>query len=143
MAAGTAAPVAKPDVRGGTETVLVVEDEPALRQLAAHLLTRLGYTVVCADDGSSAVDLVRATPERFDLVILDLIMPHCGGREALAQMRRLRPDLAAIFVTGYDNHVEHQPHGSVETQPPVLHKPYHLDALGLLVRRVLDARTTS
>jgi PAS domain S-box-containing protein len=127
------------DVRGGNETILVAEDEASLRYLTATVLERLGYTVVLAEDGRAAIELFASDPTRFDLVILDLIMPRVGGRDALAQMRLLRSNLRALFVTGYDDSIQ-EPLGVSQKSPRagLLQKPYRMDILGAKVREILD-----
>jgi two-component system, cell cycle sensor histidine kinase and response regulator CckA len=127
------------DVRGGNETILVAEDEASLRYLTATVLERLGYTVVLAEDGRAAIELFASDPTRFDLVILDLIMPRVGGRDALQQMRLLRSNLRALFVTGYDDSVQ-EPLGASQKSPRagLLQKPYRMDILGAKVREILD-----
>jgi PAS domain S-box-containing protein len=132
-------PLEQPHARGGVETILVVEDEASLRQLATTILERLGYTVVCAEDGLAAVDVFAADPQQFDLVILDLIMPRLGGRDALARIRAIRPDVPAFFVTGYDSSAERSAAASTLSAAPILSKPYRLDTLGLTVRQLLDS----
>lgn len=132
-------PGARPLARGGSETILVVEDEASLRQLATTTLERLGYTVVVAEDGLAAVEIFAADPQRIDLAMLDLIMPRLGGREALAQMRTIRPELRAFFVTGYDSSAERSAAEHTLSAAPVLAKPYQLDTLGLAVRQLLDS----
>jgi two-component system, cell cycle sensor histidine kinase and response regulator CckA len=128
-----------PTVRGGHETILVAEDEASLRNLAATVLERLGYTVLLARDGQEAVDVFRNDPARVDLVILDLVMPRFGGRDALAHMRNLRPDLRALFVTGYDDGAARVlDNGGSLPSPSLLMKPYRVDALGSRVRELLD-----
>ena len=102
VALGVAVPELSPLVRGGNETILVAEDEASLRDLASTVLERLGYTVILAEDGLEAVNLFKAYQSRIDLVILDLVMPRFSGRDALDRMRAIRPDLRALFVTGYD-----------------------------------------
>jgi PAS domain S-box-containing protein len=135
----TAVPELAPSVRGGSETILVAEDEASLRHLTAMVLERLGYTVLLARDGQEAVDVFRVDPARVDLVILDLVMPRFGGRDALAHMRSLRPDLRALFVTGYDDGAARVlGSGSPIPGPNLLMKPYRVDALGSRVRELLD-----
>ncbi len=85
----------------GSERVLVAEDEPQLRLLAERSLLRLGYRVVAARNGEEAVQQFEQAPDDFDLVVLDVVMPRLGGREALTRMRERRPDLKALFVTGF------------------------------------------
>ena len=132
-------PHLSPLVRGGTETILVAEDEASLRYLASTVLERLGYTVILAEDGLEAVNLFRVNQSRIDLVILDLVMPRFGGRDALELMRAIRPDLRALFVTGYDDDSARAP-GADAPVPgaTLLQKPYRVDILGSRVRELLD-----
>jgi CheY-like chemotaxis protein len=141
VAHGVVVPDLSPLVRGGSETILVAEDEESLRYLASTVLERLGYTVILAEDGLEAVNLFRANQSRVDLVILDLVMPRYGGRDALEQMRVVRPDLRALFVTGYDDETARAP--GVNAAVPgttLLQKPYRVDMLGSRVREMLDAK---
>jgi PAS domain S-box-containing protein len=144
IALGAAAPDLSPLVRGGSETILVAEDELSLRDLASTVLERLGYTVILAADGLEALNLFRVDPFRIDLVILDLVMPRYGGREALELMRAIRPDLRALFVTGYDDEAA-RPTGANAVMPgtTLLQKPYRVDMLGSYVREALDTKPTT
>jgi PAS domain S-box-containing protein len=144
VAHGVAVPDLSPLVRGGSETILVAEDEESLRYLASTVLERLGYTVILAEDGLEAVNLFRVNQSRVDLVILDLVMPRYGGRDALELMRAIRPDLRALFVTGYDDETARAP--DVNAAVPgttLLQKPYRVDMLGSRVREMLDAKPHS
>ncbi|KPV50784.1 hypothetical protein SE17_24915, partial [Kouleothrix aurantiaca] len=137
-------PVAAPppvQVRGGTETILVAEDDPALRRMVAAMLERLGYTVIQAEDGLDALECFQANPSRIDLALLDLVMPHFSGRDTFKHMRSLCPGIRALFVTGYGDSLPHQQ--VVEEAPEgtlLLHKPYRLEVLSAHVRTLLDQR---
>jgi len=136
---GVEVPDLSPLVRGGSETILVAEDEASLRYLASTVLERLGYTVILAEDGLEAVNLFRVNQSRIDLVILDLVMPRYGGRDALELMRAIRPDLRALFVTGYDDETARAPGANaVVPGTTLLQKPYRVDMLGSRVREILD-----
>jgi two-component system, cell cycle sensor histidine kinase and response regulator CckA len=139
VALGVATPDLSPLVRGGSETILVAEDEASLRYLASTVLERLGYTVILAEDGLEAVNLFRIHQSRVDLVILDLVMPRFGGRDALDLMRAIRPDLRALFVTGYDDDAA-RANGAdaLVSGTTLLQKPYRVDILGSRVREILD-----
>jgi CheY-like chemotaxis protein len=123
----------------GTERLLVAEDEPQLRYLAERSLSRLGYHVVAARNGQEAVTEFEQTPDAFDLVVLDVMMPTLGGREAWERMRARRPNLRALFVTGYAPEAS----GVVEVldQPgaALLRKPFTASELAARVRQLLDA----
>jgi CheY-like chemotaxis protein len=86
---------------GGRETVLVAEDDPALRQVLRRLLERAGYTVLLAEDGLEAVARFQAERDRIGLVLLDVIMPGQNGRQALDQIRQLAPRVPALFLSGH------------------------------------------
>ncbi|HEX9850094.1 PAS domain S-box protein [Candidatus Deferrimicrobium sp.] len=125
-------------VRGGTETILLAEDEGSLRALAERILTGLGYTVLIARDGEEAVDvLVRNV--KVDLAVLDVVMPRMGGKEAYEKMRKGNPNLKALFMSGYSAEAGHE---SFVLNPgtPFLPKPYTPSTLARKVREVLDTR---
>ncbi|RYE94460.1 MAG: response regulator [Myxococcales bacterium] len=129
-------------VRGGSETILVAEDEPMVRSLAHEILTGLGYTVLLARDGVEAVEMFREHQRSCDLVMLDVVMPRLGGREAYAQIRALAPDMPVLLVTGYSPELAEQrsPDSDVTL---VLQKPYDLELLEGKVREALDRRPAS
>ncbi|WP_018294731.1 PAS domain-containing sensor histidine kinase [Mariprofundus ferrooxydans] len=91
--------------RGSGETILLVDDEEAVRETIAKVLTLLGYRVIEAADGQQAVNLFRGQHADIDLVILDIIMPNMGGLAAAGEMRKQCSDIPIIFFTGYG--VEH------------------------------------
>ncbi|HVN45379.1 MAG TPA: ATP-binding protein [Steroidobacteraceae bacterium] len=93
------APLAAP--RGNGEVILVVDDEESLVRLAEEVLASLGYEPVGCVGAMEALRLLRATPKRFDVVISDAIMPEMSGLELTAELRRVRPDLPVILVSGY------------------------------------------
>jgi CheY-like chemotaxis protein len=80
---------------------LVADDEPAVRGLAAHALRALGYEVAEAADGAAAVDLVTVAPDRFAVALLDVTMPQLDGPGTLTALRKLRPDLPVVVMSGY------------------------------------------
>ena len=99
------APVALPQKAGaavkGVGTVLLVEDEPALRVLAVASLKKLGYTVLEAGNGLEALAVVEKHPAKIDVVVADIVMPRMGGPELVEKLRAKRDDFAVIFMTGY------------------------------------------
>jgi PAS domain S-box-containing protein len=123
-------------VRGGEETILLAEDEEAIRNIAERSLRGYGYEVLVARDGAEAVALCEAHPE-IAIAVLDVVMPRMGGKEALDAMRRLRPDLAALFTSGYSTDRIHE---SFVLLPGIefLPKPYGPASLARRVREVLD-----
>src|SRR5208337_704780 len=89
------------DMKGGTETILVVEDDHDVRKLVTEILKSHGYAAMEAVDGDDAVRVYREHKEHIDLVILDVVMPGKSGKEALDEITRLDPQVKAIFVSGY------------------------------------------
>jgi CheY-like chemotaxis protein len=102
----TAVPAADASVRpagqlGGTETILFAEDEDSVRAVATAALERYGYRVLAAADGDSAIAISRTFPNRIDLLLTDVVMPGMNGRQLAETMRRLRPGIPVLFVSGY------------------------------------------
>jgi PAS domain S-box-containing protein len=122
----------------GTETVLVVEDEPAVRHLAAELLEAQGYTVLRAANGQDALHVVRehqGSPIR--LVITDIVMPLMGGKVMAEWLKTTYPDLKILFTSGYTEEVIAQT-GTPDAGMQFLAKPYTPATLGRKVREMLD-----
>jgi signal transduction histidine kinase/ActR/RegA family two-component response regulator len=125
----------------GTETLLLVEDEEAVRNLAAHVLRLHGYDVMEAPNGQAGLRVARQLSERpIDLVITDVVMPQMGGKVMADWLREERPDLKILFTSGYtdDAIVDH---GVLEPDMAFLSKPYTPDTLVRKVRAVLDDAT--
>jgi PAS domain S-box-containing protein len=119
----------------GTETVLLVEDNDAVRDLARHALTRYGYRVLVASNGEQALRIASAHLHSLALVVTDVVMPVMGGRELAARLAKLRRGLKVLFTSGYTN-------GTVKQEVPgtlFLEKPFTPAMLGKKVREVLDA----
>jgi two-component system NtrC family sensor kinase len=123
-------------VKGGTETILLAEDEEAIRNLAERCLRGYGYDVLRASNGEEAIALFEAHPE-ISIAVLDVVMPRLGGKEALDAMRLHRPDLKALFTSGYSTDRIHE---SFVLLPGIefLPKPYGPASLARRVREVLD-----
>ena len=121
--------------RAGQPTILVVDDEPMLRSLAARTLTRSGFTVLEAEHGRAALELLEDKADSVDLVLLDLTMPVMGGEEALGHIRAAWPNLPVILTSGFD--AEGSAYSLELTNVSFLQKPYSLDALLELVRSYL------
>lgn len=138
--ASTPVPLGEP--RRGTETVALVEDEEALRQVVHELLEESGYTVI---DGPSPEAALKAAGEHagpIHLLITDLIMPRLSGREAALRLQAVRPNVKVIYMSGYTGTAaEH--HGPLEARHAFIQKPFSLDALLRKVREVLDSPSSS
>jgi two-component system cell cycle sensor histidine kinase/response regulator CckA len=125
------------EIRGGTETVLLVEDDDSVRRLMEQALKDLGYTVVVARDGEEAVDMFRKNKDRIDLAILDVVMPRKGGKEAYEEMHKVKADLKVIFMSGYTANAVHDSFVLI-AGIPFLSKPFGPGVFARKVREVLD-----
>jgi signal transduction histidine kinase/CheY-like chemotaxis protein len=123
----------------GTETVLLAEDEPAVRRYAVAALSSLGYSVVAAADGEEAFALVRDRVHAIDGMVCDLVMPRCGGRELHSRLVALRPRLPTVFITGYPREAI-GPHTPLPAGALLVQKPFTPADLGRALRRALDSR---
>jgi two-component system, cell cycle sensor histidine kinase and response regulator CckA len=121
----------------GNETILVIEDEEALRELVASILKSRGYHVLQAADGQSAIALNRQYASPIDLVVCDVIMPGMSGPDVVKQVRSDRPGLRVLYVTGYAES-EVLDYGGKECATRILLKPYTPDTLFRVVRKMLD-----
>jgi PAS domain S-box-containing protein len=124
----------------GHETILVVEDEQAVRAAAVAILTSLGYEVLEAEDGPTALDIVGKNPS-IDLLFTDLVMPNgMSGLGLLAKAREHRPDLKVLFTSGYSEHFLEE-RGTIDQGVQILGKPYRRDTLAKKIREVLDSQS--
>ncbi len=132
-------PPAQPAIRGGKETILVVEDEAPLRQLVCDLLSRHGYHVLHAESGVKALQVWQDSKDRIDLLLTDLVMPdQMNGRELAEKLWVDRPRLKVIFTSGYSQEVVGKDF-VLRRGLNYLQKPYHPQKLALAVRDCLDA----
>ena len=122
----------------GTEIVLLVEDEPAVRALTARMLRRQGYTVLEAANGIEALDIVRQhTGAPIDLLLTDMIMPKLGGYALAEQLRQRIPGLRVLLMSGYTDNALIQ-HGLLDPNITFIQKPFTLLSLARSVRALLD-----
>jgi CheY-like chemotaxis protein len=130
--------LAPPNLPSGTETILLVEDDPALREMAATLLRRLGYTVFSAANGIEALSLKQQRDTgHIDLLFTDVVMPHMSGKELADRMRALYPPTRILFTSAYtENAIIHQ--GVLDRGVSLLQKPFTPSALAHKVRELLD-----
>jgi PAS domain S-box-containing protein len=133
-----AGPHAVPDLVGGSETILFVEDDPAVASFGLACLRSLGYDVTPAMDGSEAVALAAARDKPFDLLLTDVIIPGMSGVELASLVHRQNPSTAILYVSGYSEDLV-----SEKTGPGALlmAKPYSQEQLALRVREALEARS--
>jgi CheY-like chemotaxis protein len=139
LSAATSAPVQEPVVAAARpgEVVLVVEDEEAVRSMTARLLESEGYQVLVAAHGSEALEHLERSSGRLDLVITDVAMPTMNGRELADHLRRLRPGLPVLFMSGYTDD-EMVRRGLIEPNHPFLSKPFTPETLAGKVRQLID-----
>ena len=125
-------------VRGGDETLLIVEDEPAVRSLVNRLLSQLGYRLILAQDGLDACRLAGEHPGPIHLLLTDVVMPRLSGPDVARHLTAERPDLKVLYMSGYtDNAIAK--HGILEEGIQLLQKPFSMSQLAQHVRQVLDA----
>jgi len=129
----TPAPVAL----GGDETILVAEDQAEVRSVTQAILTRHGYTVLSADGGEQALGLVRECDRPIDLLLTDVVMPVMSGRDLVARLREILPDVRVLYTSGYiDDAIVR--HGILESAMVFIQKPFTPSQLLSKVREVLD-----
>jgi PAS domain S-box-containing protein len=133
-------PTGRPaELRGGSETILVVEDEDVVRALACRGLREQGYTVLEARHGREALDQVEEGRHAIDLVISDVVMPELGGRELGSHLAALQPEMPILYMSGYtgDDVIQR---GLLEPGMPFQQKPFTPEGLARKVREMLDGR---
>jgi len=133
-----AAPEAAAVIRGGTETILLAEDDEPVRKLTRNLLEEYGYTVLEAIDGEDAVSRFKEHQDAVDLLLLDLIMPKKNGKEAYDDIRKLKPGIKAIFSSGYEADII-QKRGKLVKGLNFLAKPVIPEELLAKIRKVLES----
>jgi len=136
--ADAVAPTTPADVGArGAETILLVEDEEAVRHLLARGLRNYGFTVMTARDGAEALRLVHDRTPHIDLLATDVVMPNMSGRDLADRLRKERSGLKVLFMSGYTDDTLLR-HGVYEAREAFLHKPFALQAFASKVRQILD-----
>ena len=121
----------------GNETILVVEDEPAVRRLARKFLETNGYRVVEARDAAEAMEAAQLHSGTIDLLLTDVIMPEFSGPELAKRLRERQPDLKVLYMSGYPGEFIER-HGVSQQEQGYLQKPFSSEALAIKTREVLD-----
>jgi CheY-like chemotaxis protein len=133
-------PDAKPPAASevnGNETILLVEDQGAIREVASVYLMGLGYNVLAAPDGEAALRIAETQQRRIDLVVTDIVMPNMGGRELATHINRLYPHAKVLYMSGYpDFAVRHSE--NLTEYAELLQKPFSLKSLASKARLLLD-----
>lgn len=123
--------------KGGTETVLVVEDSEEVRSLTSHILQEHGYRIIEAVDGDDALMKFNINKDTISLVLTDVIMPRKSGKEISIEMKSIRPDVKIVFMSGYTADIIRQ-QGILDSEVDFISKPITPNELLIKVREVLD-----
>ena len=127
-----------PPLQGGSETILLVEDDDTVRELASEILHSAGYTVLEASNGEEAGRRFKAHDGKVHLLLTDVLMPGISGRELAKQLEPLNPEMKVLYMSGYtDDAIVH--HGVLESGMAFLQKPLTPTSLTRKIRRVLDS----
>jgi two-component system cell cycle sensor histidine kinase/response regulator CckA len=127
---------------GGTETILLVEDDDGVRAITRHALQGCGYEVLLASGGDEALRLAANHDGPLHLLVTDVVMPGMGGRKVAEQLVSLKPTIKTLFLSGYTDDAVVR-HGVLEAEVAFLQKPFTLSALAQKVREVLDGPNQS
>ncbi len=131
-------PPGPPSSVNGTETILLVEDEETVRNLARRILEKHGYQVIAAADGEKACLICKDLTGDVALLLTDVIMPQMNGNQLYEQLKVLRPQLKVLYMSGYaENAIAN--HGVLDANTQFIRKPFTVDALARRVRAVLDS----
>ena len=130
------------DVPTGHETVLVCEDEESVRELAAQMLERCGYTVLLAEDGADALRVAQEHDGPIHALVTDVVMPDMNGRQLAEALIPQRPEMRVLYVSGYTSDIIAH-HGVLDEGVEFLEKPYSFRGLLGRVRQVLDGASTA
>jgi two-component system cell cycle sensor histidine kinase/response regulator CckA len=126
--------------RGRGETILLVEDETSLQELASRILTRNGYQVRAARTAADAPAIAADTSQPIDLLLTDVVMPEMLGNEVASRVHAVRPALAVLYMSGYAQPIL-DTHGAFASQIDLLEKPFSEATLLTRVRRAIDNGT--
>ncbi len=124
----------------GTETILIADDNPNVRKLTKDMLEHCGYTVLEAQDGVEAVRQFMDNRERIDLLLLDVIMPKKSGKDALDEIRKIRPDAKVLFMSGYPDDIIRRRGIAEEQGLYLIQKPVKMKRLLTKIREILDRK---
>src|SRR5918992_643257 len=131
-------PATPADRKGGGETILIVEDEDAMREVTRRILTRHGYDVIVAVGGPEAIAIAEGRASRIDLLLTDVVMPQMLGKEVADRMVGIRPDVRVLYMSGYAQPVLAS-EGTLDAGVTLIEKPFTEPVLLTKVREVLDA----
>ncbi|MFO7859716.1 MAG: response regulator [Desulfosalsimonas sp.] len=129
-------------VKGGTETILVAEDDEMVCDLMQTVLSRAGYKVFCAGDGETAIELFAQNRDKIDMAVLDVVMPAKDGRQVYEAIKEFNPDIQVLFSSGYSENAIHT-NFVLHEGMQLLQKPFTTDELLRKVRALLDTGSPS
>lgn len=122
---------------GGTETVLLVDDEEGIRQVGREMLEAMGYKVLSASDGQQALGIYKKNRDRIDLVLLDMVMPNMGGAETYDGLKKIHPEVKVLLLSGYS--LKSQATEILECGcNGFIQKPFDMKELSARIRQILD-----
>ena len=128
-----------PPIQCGNETILVVEDEPAILELIELMLQELGYTVIPAGSPEQALLLARTCEQKIDLLLTDVVMPGMNGRDLVGELVNFHPHLRCLYMSGYTaNVIAH--HGVLDDGVDFIPKPFSEKNLGEKIREILERK---
>lgn len=119
------------------ETILLVDDEPQVVTLVREMLVREGYKVLGAFDGDEALQIARDHQNHIDLLLTDIVMPQLNGRELAVRLKKMRPDIKVLYMSGFMKEAILKYYGISITGIPFLQKPFTRETLARKVREVL------
>ncbi len=125
------------DAPKGDETILFVEDDDLVRKLNLKILTQLGYEVIHAENGKSAIEVAEAFEGEIALLITDVIMPEMNGEELASRIAQIKPGIKVLFTSGYTEDVI-SPYGVLDEGIHFIGKPYKPQQLAEKIRELLD-----
>ncbi|MCP4725926.1 MAG: PAS domain S-box protein [bacterium] len=125
------------DMKGGNETILIVDDEPVVTKLSKKMLIDIGYSVLTASDGKEALSIYEKQKDSIDIVILDLSMPHMSGQQVFLKMQEINPEVKVIISSGHSD--EYTQEGILAEANGRVGKPYKMLDLTKILRDVLDS----
>jgi signal transduction histidine kinase/CheY-like chemotaxis protein len=129
-------------LRRGSETILVVEDEAGVRELAGQFLKAQGYTVLEAKDGIEALEIAARHEATIHVILTDMIMPRMSGTELVKRLKAIRPDMKAAYMTGYAEYATSGNETSSNQQSSILQKPFSSTSLAEMIRAVLTGQAS-
>jgi polar amino acid transport system substrate-binding protein len=126
--------------KGGTETILVVEDDPSVRKVVEDVLKNYGYAIISAEDGQEAVEKFCENRARIQLVLMDMVMPRKSGLQAYREIKQLQPDTRVLFTSGYTADFI-KSRGELDKEAELVMKPVKPSDLLRKVREMIDRKS--